>query len=130
MHLAGIEFANQLAIVQRTADRNRSEFTVDAEAQLIGRPQAFANFARRSRSVPGWKTNQSRRCRSLFCLYLASGILSMLKWWLDHKMPYPPERMDQIFHELVMPGFRSILESTGQPAAGNLPEKSATIAKR
>jgi AcrR family transcriptional regulator len=41
--------------------------------------------------------------------YLASAILSMLKWWLDQNMPYPPERMDQLFHELVMPGLRSTL---------------------
>ena len=43
--------------------------------------------------------------------YLAGGILTLLKWWLDHNMPYPPERMDEIFHELVMPGFRSVLVS-------------------
>ena len=43
--------------------------------------------------------------------YLASGILSMLKWWLDQNMPYPPRRMDEIFHELVMPGLRSALGS-------------------
>lgn len=37
--------------------------------------------------------------------YLASEILALLRWWLDNNMPYPPERMDEIFHELVMPGF-------------------------
>lgn len=41
--------------------------------------------------------------------YLASGVLNMLRWWIEHGMPYPPERMDEIFHELVMPGFRSAL---------------------
>jgi len=25
-------------------------------------------------------------------------------------MPYSPERMDEIFHALVMPGFRAALE--------------------
>lgn len=48
--------------------------------------------------------------------YLASGILSMLKWWLDQNMPYSPKRMDQIFHELVMPGLRLAL---GSSAAGS-----------
>jgi hypothetical protein len=43
--------------------------------------------------------------------FLASEILALLKWWLDHNMPYPPERMDEIFHELVTPGFRSALGS-------------------
>lgn len=41
--------------------------------------------------------------------YVASGILSLLKWWLDHDMPHPPQRMDEIFHELMMPGLRVAL---------------------
>jgi AcrR family transcriptional regulator len=43
--------------------------------------------------------------------YLASELFSLLKWWLDHKMPYSPERMDEIFHELVSPTFRALLKS-------------------
>lgn len=39
--------------------------------------------------------------------YLANEIFNLLKWWLDQNMPYPPEQMDEIFHKLVMPGFRS-----------------------
>jgi hypothetical protein len=31
-------------------------------------------------------------------------------WWLDQKMPYPPERMDEIFRALVTPTFRTMLE--------------------
>lgn len=42
-------------------------------------------------------------------MYLAGGIIDLLRWWVDHNMPYPPERMDDIFHKLVMPGFRSVL---------------------
>ena len=41
--------------------------------------------------------------------YLAGELFSLLKWWLDHNMPYPPERMDEIFHALVTPTFRTIL---------------------
>jgi len=40
--------------------------------------------------------------------YLASELFSLLKWWLDRDMPYSPERMNEIFHELVTPTFRSI----------------------
>ena len=43
--------------------------------------------------------------------YLASELFSLLKWWLDHKMPDSPERMDEIFHELVSPTFRALLKS-------------------
>jgi hypothetical protein len=42
--------------------------------------------------------------------YLANELFSLLKWWLDNTMPYSPERMDEIFHELVNPTFRSVLE--------------------
>ena len=41
--------------------------------------------------------------------YLASEVFSLLRWWLEHNRPYTPERMDEIFHELVIPGFRSVL---------------------
>ena len=44
--------------------------------------------------------------------HLAASILSLLKWWLDEKMPYEPKRMDQFFHELVMPGLRTVLHSS------------------
>jgi AcrR family transcriptional regulator len=43
--------------------------------------------------------------------YLASELFTLLKWWLDHNMPYPPERMDEIFHALVTPTFRTVLQS-------------------
>ncbi len=38
--------------------------------------------------------------------YLASEIVSNLKWWLDNNMPHSPEKMDEIFHGLVVLGFR------------------------
>ena len=42
--------------------------------------------------------------------YLASELFALLKWWLDHNMPDSPERMDEIFHKLVTPTFRTVLE--------------------
>jgi AcrR family transcriptional regulator len=41
--------------------------------------------------------------------YLASELFALLQWWLDHDMPHAPERMDEIFHELVTPTFRTVL---------------------
>ncbi|HLY26237.1 MAG TPA: TetR/AcrR family transcriptional regulator, partial [Aggregatilineales bacterium] len=35
--------------------------------------------------------------------------VTLLKWWLDNKMPYSPERMDEIFQELVWPGVQVAL---------------------
>ena len=42
--------------------------------------------------------------------YLANELFMLLKWWLDERMPYPPERMDQIYHELVNPTLNSALK--------------------
>ena len=41
--------------------------------------------------------------------YLANEIFTLLTWWLDQNMPYTPERMDEIFHQLVSPGVRAAL---------------------
>lgn len=43
---------------------------------------------------------------------IAGTLLLLLKWWLDHKMPYSPEHMDEIFQQLVMPGANHILGLT------------------
>ncbi len=42
--------------------------------------------------------------------YLAGALLNLIRWWLDHNMPYSAERMDEIFQQLAMPGARAILE--------------------
>jgi AcrR family transcriptional regulator len=36
--------------------------------------------------------------------YLVGTLLTLLIWWLDNNMPYSPERMDEMFQELTMPG--------------------------
>jgi AcrR family transcriptional regulator len=43
---------------------------------------------------------------------IAGTLLILLKWWLDNKMPYPPEYMDEIFQKLVMSSVRNILGIT------------------
>lgn len=42
--------------------------------------------------------------------HLGSAIFEQLKWWLDNNMPYPPEKMDEIFHELMSPNFRFLAD--------------------
>lgn len=37
--------------------------------------------------------------------YIAGSFLTLLKWWLDNKMIYTPEQMDEIFRNLTMPGI-------------------------
>ena len=47
---------------------------------------------------------------SILSNHLATEFFALLKWWLDERMPYTPERMDEIYHNLVNPTFRSVLE--------------------
>ncbi len=42
--------------------------------------------------------------------HIASTLFSLLKWWLENNMPYSPDRMDEIFHELVAPGLQQTFE--------------------
>jgi len=43
---------------------------------------------------------------SILANFLANELFALLKWWLDHEMPYTPERMDEIYHQLVNPAFQ------------------------
>jgi AcrR family transcriptional regulator len=40
----------------------------------------------------------------------SGNLLILLKWWLDNKMPFPPEKMNESFQILVMPGIKAALE--------------------
>lgn len=42
--------------------------------------------------------------------YLAGAILTLLKWWLDHNMPYTPDQMDAVFQQLALPGVQAALD--------------------
>ena len=33
--------------------------------------------------------------------FLAGSLLALLTWWIDNDMPYPPERMDEIYQKLT-----------------------------
>jgi AcrR family transcriptional regulator len=40
--------------------------------------------------------------------YLAGTFLSLMRWWLDQRMPHTPEEMEAIYRRLVMPSVREI----------------------
>ncbi len=48
----------------------------------------------------------------LLAEYLAGALISLIKWWLGNDMPYSPERMDDIFQQLAMPGVYLVLQKT------------------
>lgn len=37
--------------------------------------------------------------------HLVSAFMALMIWWLDHDLPYPPERMDQIYRHLIRGGI-------------------------
>ena len=37
--------------------------------------------------------------------FVAGSYLTLIKWWLENKMVYSPEQMDEIFQKLTMPGI-------------------------
>jgi AcrR family transcriptional regulator len=39
--------------------------------------------------------------------YVAGAFLTLLRWWLDNNMLYSPERMDEMFQRLVLPGVHA-----------------------
>ena len=43
--------------------------------------------------------------------FLAGSLLTMIIWWLEQKMPYTPEQMDDMFNALAMPGVRSLMSA-------------------
>ena len=49
---------------------------------------------------------------SLAVEYLAGSLMTLLKWWVKQGMSYPPERMDEIFQQLVMRGVSSMIRSS------------------
>lgn len=38
----------------------------------------------------------------IFAFHMASSLLSVLQWWLENEMPYPSERMAEIYSQLVV----------------------------
>lgn len=47
---------------------------------------------------------------SILANHLATTVFEQLKWWLDNNMPYPPEKMDEIFHQLIQPNFQFLAD--------------------
>ena len=40
--------------------------------------------------------------------FLAGSFLSLVKWWLDNKLAYSPEQIDEMFQRLALPGIDQI----------------------
>jgi AcrR family transcriptional regulator len=40
--------------------------------------------------------------------HMVASTMALIEWWLEHDMPYPPRRMGEIYHELVVRPTRSL----------------------
>ncbi len=43
--------------------------------------------------------------------FLSGSLLSLLKWWLDNKMMYSPEQMDEMFRKLALAGVTQVIHT-------------------
>ena len=41
--------------------------------------------------------------------HLASSLVALLAWWVDHDLPYPPKRMNEMYQQLTQPAIESIM---------------------
>jgi len=92
--------------------------------------QQFRALMRSRAGEPLWEALQTALCRAIepalctLCAekrspsiplpvvsqYLAGAFLTLLKWWLEASMPYPPEQMESIFQQLALPGVWAMLK--------------------
>jgi AcrR family transcriptional regulator len=71
-------------------------------AESIG--QRLARDGRATAGVPA----------AIIASFVAGTFLDLLLWWMGRRNPYRPQRMDEYFHRLVMPGMAAAF---GVPAA-------------
>lgn len=45
----------------------------------------------------------------ILAAYISGTLLTLMEWWLKHKMPHTPEQMEILFEQLVMPTIQSLL---------------------
>jgi AcrR family transcriptional regulator len=50
----------------------------------------------------------------IFSTTFSGSLLVMLKWWLDHKMPYSPETMAVYFQQMLLENVNRMLENHGE----------------
>jgi AcrR family transcriptional regulator len=90
----------------------------------------FRALMRGRAGEPLWKALQTAFCRAIeptlctLCAekrsppiplpvvseYLAGAFFTLLKWWVEASMPYPPEQMESIFQQLALPGVWAMLK--------------------
>lgn len=86
-HVWQFKSFHQALVRARIMDRQHQAH-VNYLSQLI--ESRLANDTHKDQDVP----------RTVLAHAMASGLLALLKWWMDHGAPYSPERMDALFHSI------------------------------
>jgi AcrR family transcriptional regulator len=79
-----------------------------ALVQLLMKHMFMDLFKQEQASVP-LRNQLEPMVLDLVLQYTVSSLLSLMTWWLDHRMPFPVEKMDDLFHTLTAPGIASML---------------------
>ena len=56
---------------------------------------------------PNWQ--QATLPLPVLATYVSGVLLTLIQWWLDSNMSVPPEQMDEMFRQLVMPSLQAAL---------------------
>ncbi len=119
--------------LSREAMRDASEFPLMPVAKLfqhvqeqqpafqaMARGHAIELFSERTKRYWNKQIEAQLRAQSpaaeepavplaLVSSFVSNTLVMLVQWWLDNKMPYPPEQMNEIFQRLVMPGVQASL---------------------
>ncbi len=62
---------------------------------------------------PRMSTKQNERVPvDVLAYYLVSSFMALLTWWLDNDLPYPAERINDMYLQLTRPGVEALLQQT------------------
>ncbi len=56
-----------------------------------------------------WAKKNEKVPLEIVVYHLASSLTALLAWWVDHDLPYPPLRMNEIYQQLTQPAVESMM---------------------
>ena len=87
--------------------------------------QAFEDLLRRrveQRLRGERKQRVSDEFLAALASYVAGAFMTLMQWWLETELAWSAERMDALFHDLVLPGVDHLLNQVPQTTPDNLAE--------
>ena len=60
-------------------------------------------------TLKGQWTKNKKVPLDIVVYHLASSLIALLAWWVDHDLPHAPKRMNEIYQQLTQPGIEVML---------------------